>query len=246
MSGSSSSSDDGEDTWIQWFCALEGHEMFCEVDRSYIEDGFNLYGLRHWVPSINDSLDVILDRVSQHEASHELMEATCALYGLIHARYVLTTGGLEAMCAKYTRQEFGNCPHFMCRGQPVVPLGVRDEPHMETVKLFCPKCQDVYVHPSHAAQRVDGAYFGTTFPHLFFMTYGGMIPDPLEQKFVPRVFGFRVHPSAANGAYGRDLGRGQGQQHERNLEERRRLRRPPPGPSGTPDMTAVASSTVAA
>ena len=34
----------------------------------------------------------------------------------------------------------------------MVPLGVRDEPHMETVKLFCPKCQDVYVHPSHAAQ----------------------------------------------------------------------------------------------
>lgn len=61
----SSSSDDGEDTWIQWFCALEGHEMFCEVDRSYIEDGFNLYGLRHWVPSINDSLDVILDRVCE-------------------------------------------------------------------------------------------------------------------------------------------------------------------------------------
>lgn len=30
------------------------------------------------------------------------MEATCALYGLIHARYVLTTAGLEAMYAKYT------------------------------------------------------------------------------------------------------------------------------------------------
>lgn len=49
-------------------------------------------------------------------------------------------------------QEFGNCPHFLCRGQSVVPIGVRDEPHIETVKLFCPKCQDVYVHPSHAAQ----------------------------------------------------------------------------------------------
>lgn len=34
----------------------------------------------------------------------------------------------------------------------MVPLGVRDEPHMETVKLYCPKCQDIYVHPSHAAQ----------------------------------------------------------------------------------------------
>lgn len=61
----SSSSDDGDETWIQWFCGLEGHESFCEVDRSYIEDGFNLYGLRHWVPSMNDSLDVILDRVCE-------------------------------------------------------------------------------------------------------------------------------------------------------------------------------------
>lgn len=32
------------------------------------------------------------------------MEATCALYGMIHARYVLTTAGLEAMYAKYTLQ----------------------------------------------------------------------------------------------------------------------------------------------
>ncbi|CAM9150919.1 unnamed protein product, partial [Hapterophycus canaliculatus] len=121
------------------------------------------------------------------------MEATCALYGLIHARYVLTTAGLEAMYAKYTLQEFGNCPHYLCRGQSVVPLGVRDEPHIETVKLYCPKCQDVYVHPSHAAQRVDGAYIGTTFPHLFFMTYGTMVPEPPQNVFVPRVFGFRVH-----------------------------------------------------
>lgn len=62
---SDSSSSDGEDTWIQWFCGLEGHEMFCEIDRGYIEDAFNLYGLRHFVPRINDSLDLILDRTGE-------------------------------------------------------------------------------------------------------------------------------------------------------------------------------------
>ncbi|CAB1097968.1 unnamed protein product [Ectocarpus sp. CCAP 1310/34] len=226
---SDSSSSDGEDTWIQWFCGLEGHEMFCEIDRGYIEDAFNLYGLRHFVPRINDSLDLILDRTAQNEASHELMEATCALYGLIHARYVLTAAGLEAMYAKYTLQEFGNCPHFLCKRQSVVPLGVRDEPHIETVKLYCPKCQNVYVHPSHAAQRVDGAYFGTTFPHLFFMTYGTLVPDPLDKTFVPRVFGFRVHSTAPNGASA------SGDHHDQRLQERKRLRRanlPPPKEPG--------------
>lgn len=48
--------------------------MFCEVERGYIEDGFNLYGLRHWVPSINDSLDVILDRVGKVFASLYMRE----------------------------------------------------------------------------------------------------------------------------------------------------------------------------
>lgn len=38
------------------------------------------------------------------EASSELMDATYALYGLIHARYVLTTSGLEAMYQKYCTQ----------------------------------------------------------------------------------------------------------------------------------------------
>lgn len=40
-------SDDSydEDTWIEWFCNLNGHEFLCEVDEEYIRDNFNLYGL---------------------------------------------------------------------------------------------------------------------------------------------------------------------------------------------------------
>jgi len=44
--------DDGEAGtlgWIQWFCDLEGHEFFIEVDEDYIRDNFNLHGLRERV-----------------------------------------------------------------------------------------------------------------------------------------------------------------------------------------------------
>lgn len=85
---------------------------------------------------------------------------------------------------------------------------------------------------------VDGAYFGTTFPHLFFMTYRNMIPEPPDQRFVPRVFGFRVHSSAANGAFAR----GQGQQHEQHLQERRRLRGPAASASAVVAVAAAAGS----
>jgi hypothetical protein len=40
---------------------------------------------------------------------------------------------------------------------------------------------------------IDGAYFGTTFPHLFLMTYEHLKPQKPSQRYVPRVFGFKLH-----------------------------------------------------
>eukprot|EP00984_Skeletonema_dohrnii_P003894 scaffold1339_cov129-Skeletonema_dohrnii-CCMP3373.AAC.5 len=152
-----SSASGHDEPWIQWFCGLKGHEMFCEVERAYIEDGFNLYGLR----------------------------------------------------ACYAAKEFGTCPLIQCSGQPVLPVGLKDDIGLERVKIFCPKCQSVY-HPPPIRSRgvhhssnggggaVDGAAFGTTFPHLFLMTFNNLMPDPLppDSSYTPKVFGFRVHKSA--------------------------------------------------
>lgn len=78
----------------------------------------------------------------------------------------------------------------------------------DIVKIFCPKCKCMYHPPpvrsrsSHhnnaGAAGVDGAAFGTTFPHLFLMTFSNLVPDrlPKDSAYVPRVFGFRVHMSA--------------------------------------------------
>jgi len=204
-----SSASGHDEPWIQWFCGLKGHEMFCEVERSYIEDGFNLYGLRTCVSNFSDCLDLILDRIGPDDSddSH-LTQSACTLYGLIHARYIITAHGLDAMYNKYASKEFGTCPLVQCVGQPVLPVGLKDEMGADTVKIFCPKCQCVY-HPPPVRSRsshhggagvagVDGAAFGTTFPHLFLMTFSNLVPDPLPQDsaYIPRVFGFRVHSSA--------------------------------------------------
>lgn len=150
--------------------------------------------------------------VSIVEASAEL------LYGLVHQRYILTRAGLQAMVRstedaflrftkwlslqvdKYEAGVFGSCPRVYCNGCNVVPCGRSDLPGLDTVKLFCPNCNDLYSPPSSRFQGVDGkpacisdlahalrahaalsrpgAFFGTTFAHLFFQSYRELAPAP--------------------------------------------------------------------
>lgn len=38
------------DGWITWFCEIEGHDFFVDVDEDFIRDSFNLYGLKSLIP----------------------------------------------------------------------------------------------------------------------------------------------------------------------------------------------------
>ncbi|KAH8428858.1 casein kinase II subunit beta [Aspergillus melleus] len=93
------------------------------------------------------------------------------LYGLIHQRYITSRPGIQQMLEKYEMQHFGVCPRVNCSGCKVLPVGRSDTPGQETVKLFCPSCQDLYTPPNSRFHSVDGAFFGTTFGCLFFMTF---------------------------------------------------------------------------
>ncbi|XP_024376916.1 putative casein kinase II subunit beta-4 isoform X1 [Physcomitrium patens] len=197
------SASDGEDTsWISWFCGLRGNEFFCEVDDEYIQDDFNLSGLSSQVPYYDYALDLILDVESPSddmltEEQNELVESAAEmLYGLIHVRYILTSKGMNAMLEKCKNVDFGRCPRVYCSGQPCLPMGQSDVPRTSTVKIYCPKCEDIYYPRSKYQGNIDGAYFGTTFPHLFLMTYPYIKPSKPTQSYTPRIFGFKLHKSA--------------------------------------------------
>ena len=104
-----SSSEEGssldEPSWVSWFCMLRNHEFFCEVDPAFIQDRFNLYGLKEVVgPLYGEAMTMILGYAPTEkqlsdptQRIHKVLETARVLYGLIHARYILTAQGLSDM-----------------------------------------------------------------------------------------------------------------------------------------------------
>ncbi|KAL0072347.1 casein kinase 2 regulatory subunit [Marasmius tenuissimus] len=165
--------------WISWFLSSKGNEYFCEVDEDFILDRFNLTGLNNEVANYPQALDLITDQLDdevQDELRGSLDVQARLLYGLIHARWIVTARGLAKMLEKYKRAEFGRCPRVLCQQQPLLPVGLTDIPYEKSVKLYCGRCEDIYSPKSSRHGAIDGAYFGTTFPHLLFLVYPTLIP----------------------------------------------------------------------
>ncbi|KAH8285427.1 hypothetical protein KR054_009140, partial [Drosophila jambulina] len=171
-------------SWINWFTGLQGHDFLCRVPCDYIMDRFNLTGLETSVQNFNLTLDIILDPEFTGEVWDKNVDTSQVekLYGLIHARYIHSSHGIEAMCKKYERGEFGICPRYYCKGQKTLPVGLSDEWGHSNVKLYCPRCRDIF-QPRSRCSLLDGAMFGAGFPHMFFMQLPELRPQPPEEKY---------------------------------------------------------------
>ncbi|EXJ77421.1 casein kinase II subunit beta-2 [Capronia epimyces CBS 606.96] len=186
--------------WRDWFISSRGNEYFCEIDEEYITDRFNLTGLNTEVHYYQHALDLITDvfDLDCDDDMRETIEKSARhLYGLVHARYIVTTRGLAKMVDKFKRSDFGRCPRVLCDSHPLLPFGPSDNPGQKSVKLFCAKCEDIYNPKSSRHAAIDGAYFGSSFHNILFQVYPALVPVKSRRRYEPKVFGFRVHAAAA-------------------------------------------------
>jgi len=189
-----------ESGWIPWFCRMDEHDFLVEIDEEYVRDNFNLYGLKARVENYDRALRMILSS-TQPDADdfrdvefRKVYRDAKDLYGLIHSRYIMSPRGLSQMRDKYMKGAFGDCPRVLCCRQSALPVGLWEELHTHRVRLYCPRCQETYEpRNSNGCQDLDGAFFGTSFPHIFFQTFPNMVPLEPPAFFVPKVFGFRIH-----------------------------------------------------
>jgi L-lysine 2,3-aminomutase len=100
---------------ISQFIAARGNEYFCEIDEDYLTDRFNLTGLNTEVQYYQYALDLVTD-VFDMEVDDDMREqiekSARHLYGLVHARYVVTTRGLAKMVrAPHSEQHLDSSQH---------------------------------------------------------------------------------------------------------------------------------------
>ena len=69
---------------------------------------------------------------------------------------------------KYLNGVFGTCPRILCNKQTVLPIGLSNNFKYARVKIFCPRCNQIY-NAKNKQSQMDGAYFGLSFPQEFFM-----------------------------------------------------------------------------
>lgn len=72
-----------------------------------------------------------------------------------------------------------------------------DVPNVQSVKLYCGRCEDLYNPKSSRHANIDGAYFGTSFQNILYQVHPTTAPEKSIERYQPRVFGFKVHAAAA-------------------------------------------------
>ena len=108
--------------WIQWYLSLEDHEYLLEIDSEYLNDKMNLLGMKLPFPKdrYKECLRLIMsnkvpnEEDLQNQKFLELNQDASDVYGMIHARYVLSSTGLAKVYNRYLQSAYGTCPRALC------------------------------------------------------------------------------------------------------------------------------------
>lgn len=142
-----------------------------------------------------------------------IQQASEALYLMVHARFVLSPRGLDALRRILLNSPvFGKCPRIHCDGTMLLPYGASNDfsSNTHTCQRYCPSCGNLW---NCWDSKTDGCAWGPSLCYLLLMAHGHeMFPrvsqrhasqllstDILHHPSNPAIFGFRIHPAAAWG-----------------------------------------------
>ena len=188
-------SQDINDSYRDWKNNHLGrYPWLLNIPEDYIVDKFNVYGLQDDFSFLNICCDIIcgkpnLNCVPQKDIA-EIREQLPRVYGMIHARFILSPPGLSALKDKYDCVQYGTCPRLNCQNESLLPIGLSSQMNVSKVKVFCPCCREIFVPKTNI--DLDGAYFGPNAAHIFIDEMHISSKRYNFQPFVHTAFGFRL------------------------------------------------------
>jgi casein kinase II subunit beta len=184
--------------WIEGLLQEGRGNLYVRIDDEFLRSSFNHYGVKEQVECFTSALHMIRFGNWPTEEGDEnewLSSKAEILYGVLHARYVVTKSGLCAVKDKFVARGFPPCPRLFCKGTITLPYGLSEQWSTSVVTLYCPCCSDLYNVTTDEHAMVDGACFGPSYIHMLLQRYPTLIPKDPPKVYVPRVFGFRIlHP----------------------------------------------------
>lgn len=168
---------------------------------------------QHSYPIYRLALQLILNE-SEDETSilhhplippHAIQEAAQALFLMVHARFVSSPRGLDAIKRIARAGMFGRCPRRTCEGNCLLPYGSSIDyvGYGQNCKRYCPKCGEYW---NFWDSKTDGCSWGPSLCHLVLLTHGSEIYPPTttmkrenHDENLSAVMGFKIHPAAMFG-----------------------------------------------
>ncbi len=148
-------------------------------------------------PIYRRALRIILEDPSDTESNEDLIippyavqKAAEALYLMLHARFVISPRGLEAIrhVMALDNTVFGKCPRSCCKGTGLLPYGYSNDytsdasvptittesrkEHDSCCHRYCPSCGEVWISWE---SKTDGSAWGPSWCHLFLLAYGSQV-----------------------------------------------------------------------
>jgi casein kinase II subunit beta len=148
--------------WVTAFSERAGNELYLKVPNSFIIDPVTISCLNTLLNGINQTyskhvLDYILIISDSHcfpkskKFIHQNKLAT-DYYNILHSLFVVSPQGLLEVKKMFKQKKFGECLRVYCDRFPLIPVGFHDQLRRSKVKLFCPKCRDIY-YPTNIRTR---------------------------------------------------------------------------------------------
>ena len=180
--------------YVDYILRQPQSKYFVKVDMDYLTKNGEHVRKSYNFLNFEESYAALFKKQSEAiNLNPDILLQSYIVYGLIHAKFLMTEAGQTKMIEKFKKQEFPSCPRVLCNHFTCFPYGSSAILGEQPMKLFCPNCTDIYLRTNNESLNIDGAFFGPFWIHTLMRRHPEIVNSQPPETYVPRIYGFRIY-----------------------------------------------------